>query len=168
MATAIGKLRAQIIKSSKLYGYCLGRWAMNMKWNSSPWVVNANFYFSAYWWQYFACSDAVKYLVEVLADLEESERTEATEQVWASISKQKCEIWSVIWWHKYTVPLISPTSSCGLISAGLGLVTREQCEQAVLECTGQGRDGSVKLFDVINAYDIPKYTYDIDHQNFTK
>ena len=51
---------------------------------------------------------------------------------------------------------------------GVGLITRAQCEQAVLEVTGQGKDGSVKLFDVIGAFDTPRYIYDKEKQKFTR
>lgn len=48
------------------------------------------------------------------------------------------------------------------------MITQSQCEQAVLECTGQGKDGSVKLFDVISAFDVPRYTYHRERQKFIK
>ena len=51
---------------------------------------------------------------------------------------------------------------------GVGLINRQQCEQAVLEVTGQGRDGTVKLFDVISAFDAPRYVYDREQQKFIK
>lgn len=50
--------------------------------------------------------------------------------------------------------------------ASVGLTTREQCEQAVLEVTGQKQDGSVKLFDVIGAFDSPRFIFDRDNQRF--
>ena len=55
-----------------------------------------------------------------------------------------------------------------MIIVGVGLITRGQCEQAVLEVTGQGKDGSVKLFDVIGAFDTPRYIYDKEKQKFTR
>ena len=51
---------------------------------------------------------------------------------------------------------------------GVGLINRQRCEQAVLEVTGQGRDGTVKLFDVISAFDAPRYVYDREQQKFIK
>ena len=48
------------------------------------------------------------------------------------------------------------------------MINRQQCEQAVLEVTGQGRDGTVKLFDVISAFDAPRYVYDREQQKFIK
>ncbi|KAF6029223.1 POLE2 [Bugula neritina] len=53
-----------------------------------------------------------------------------------------------------------------LILTSVGLTTREQCEQAVLEVTGQKQDGSVKLFDVIGAFDSPRFIFDRDNQRF--
>lgn len=55
-----------------------------------------------------------------------------------------------------------------VFTVGVGLITRQQCEQAVLEVTGQGRDGTVKLFDVISAFDAPRYIYDREQQKFKK
>ncbi|XP_067942083.1 DNA polymerase epsilon subunit 2-like [Watersipora subatra] len=86
-------------------------------------------------------SESLKYLVEVLVDLAQAERDLAIEQIWSSLAKQKIDV---------------------------GQITRQQCEQAVLEVTGHGKDGSVKLLDIIGAFEIPRYVYDKSRQKFTR
>lgn len=51
-------------------------------------------------------------------------------------------------------------------TVGVGVITRDHCEQAVLEVTGHGKDGTVKLFEVISAFEVPRYIYSKERQKF--
>ncbi|XP_071499868.1 DNA polymerase epsilon subunit 2-like [Diadema antillarum] len=84
-------------------------------------------------------SDAVKFLVAALTPVTDVERNEWVDKIIEAVQKQ-------------------PLSSA--------LLTKETIEAAVDECTDGGSEENEKVFNVIDAFGVPRFTYNSERKKF--
>lgn len=84
-------------------------------------------------------TDATKFLTEVLTPLTEVELEDWLDKIVEGVQKQ-------------------PLSS--------SLIGREAVEQAVQECSQTSEDDNDKAFTIIDAFSVPKFTFNLDRKKF--